>query len=186
MPTNRLLVKEQIATYVELLFEGAKSEGDPEYVLHVCGDAKGMVKALRGNAELEGALKDPGYTPEQKSQIIKGVFGEVAEPVLVNAVAVMAERGEMDYLPRVAEQLEDRIADELNLIIVDVETAVELDDDLRAAIKKKAETELGKTAVLHERVDKSILGGIILSTKDEKLDMSLLTRVEKTREALKH
>ena len=186
MPTNRLLVKEQIATYVNLLFEGARNEGDPEYVLNMCGNAKGMVRALRGNAELEGALKDPGYTPEQKGKIIHGVFDEVAEPILVNTVAVMAERGEIDYLPRITEQLENRIADELNLIIVDVETAVELDDHLREVIKKKAETELGKKAVLNERVNKSMLGGIILSTKDERLDASIVTQVEKTREALKH
>ena len=186
MPTNRLIVKEQIATYTELLLEAAKNEGDPEYVLQVCGSAKAMVKAIRGNAELEGALKDPGYTPEQKADLIRGVFGDFAEPVLVNTVAVMAERGEIDYLPRVTEQLEDRISDELNLIIIDVDTAVELDDNLRDLIKKKAEKELGKKAVLHEHVDKSLLGGIILSTKDERLDASLLMQVEKTREALKH
>ena len=185
MPTNRLIVKEQIATYTKLLFEAAKNEGDPEYVLHVCGNAKSMVKAVRGNAELESALKDPGYTPEQKAKLIRGVFGDVAEPVLVNTVAVMAERGEMNLLPRVTEQLEDRISDELNLIIIDVVTAVELDDNLRDLIKQKAAKELGKKAVLHETIDKSLLGGIIMSTKDERLDASLLTQVEKTREALK-
>ena len=44
---------------------------------------------------------------------------------------------------------------------------------------------MGKTVMLNERVDKSILGGIIMSTKDERIDASLLTQVEKTREALK-
>ena len=185
MPTNRLVVKEQIATYTSLLFEAAKNDGGQEGVLEVCDQAKSIVAAIRGNADLESALKDPGYTPEQKAQIVRGVFAD-AEPVLVNTVAVMAERGEVDYLPRVTAQLEDRIADELNLIIVDVETAVELDDHLRDLIKKKAETELGKKAVLHERVNKSLLGGIILSTKDERLDASLVMQVEKTREALKH
>ncbi len=184
MPTNRLIVKEQIATYAELLFRAAMSEGDAVHVLDVCGQAKDMVKAIRGNADLESALKDPGYSPEQKAQIVRGVFAGVA-PELVSTVAVMAERGETALLPRVAEQLEDRIADDLNLIIVNVETAVELDDNLRDLIKKKAETELGKKAVLRERVDKSMLGGIVLSTKDERLDASLLTQVEKTREALK-
>ncbi len=184
MPTNRLIVKEQIATYTNLLFEAAKNEGNAEYVLSVCSQAKAMVKAIRGNADLEGALKDPGYSPEQKAQIVRGVFDGMA-PELLSAVAVMAERGEMDLLPRVTEQLEDRIADELNLIIVDVTTAVELDDNLRDLIKKKAETELGKKAVLREHVDKSMLGGVVLSTKDERLDASLLTQVEKTREALK-
>ena len=185
MPTNRLIVKEQIAIYAQLLFEAAQNEGDAEYVLQVCNQAKQMAKAIRGNADFDSALRDPGYTPEQKAQLVRGVFAD-AEPVLVNTVAVMAERGELDYLPRVTAIMEDRIADELNLIIVDVETAVELDDHLRDLIKQKAEKELGKKAVLNERVNKALLGGIILSTKDERLDASLVMQVEKTREALKH
>jgi len=185
MPTNRLIVKEQIATYTQLLFEAAKNEGDSEYVLKVCDQAKDMVKAMRGSADLDSALKDPGYSPEQKAQIVRGVFSGV-EPVLVNAVAVMAERGETGYLPRVTNQLEDRIADELNLIIVEVETVVELDDNLRDQIKKKIEAELGKKAILKERVNKDLVGGIILSTKDMRLDASLITRIEKTREALRY
>ena len=184
MPTNRLLVKEQIATYTQLLFEAAKNDGGTEGVLDVCIAAKGMVKAIRGNADLEGAIKDPGYSAEQKAQIVRGVFAG-APDALVNAVAVMAERGEIDLLPRVAEQLEERMADELNLVIVEVETAVELDDNLREQIKKKAETELGKSVVLQESVNESIIGGIIMSTKDERIDASLLSRVERTREALR-
>ena len=184
MPTNRLLLKEQIATYTQLLFEAAKNEGGEAGVLAVCDSAKFMVKAIRGNADLEGALKDPGYTSEQKAQIISGVFAD-APKALTSAVAVMAERGEVDLLPRVADQLEQRMGDELGLVILDVETAIELDDDLRAKIRSKAESELGKKVVLKERVNKSIIGGIIMSTKDERIDASLLTRVERTREALK-
>ena len=184
MPTNRLLVKEQIATYTQLLFEAAKNDGGAMGVLDAFKDAKGMVKAFRGNSDLDGALKDPGYSAEQKAQIIRGVFAGASE-ALINTVAVMAERGETDLLPRVAEQLEQRIADELNLVIVEVQTAVALDDNLREMIKKKAETELGKNVVLKERIDKSIIGGIIMSTKDERIDASLLTRVERTRDALK-
>ena len=184
MPTNRLLVKEQIATYAQLLFEAAKNEGGEMRVLDACGKAKGMVKAIRGHADLDSALKDPGYSAEQKAQIVRGVFAGAPEE-LVNTVAVMAERGEIDLLPRVADQLEQRMADELNLVIVDVETAIELDDDLRDKIKKKAESELGKKVVLHERINKALLGGIIMSTKDERIDASLLSRVEKTREALR-
>ena len=184
MPTNRLVVKERIATYTQLLFEAARNDGGQEGVLQVVVQAEEIVKAMRGNADLDGALKDPGYSAEQKAQIVRGVFAGAPE-ALVNAVAVMAERGETDLLPRVAEQLEERMASELNLVVVDVETAVELDDNLRDQIKKKAETELGKNVVLREHVDKSIIGGIIMSTKDERIDASLLTRVERTREALK-
>ena len=184
MPTNRLVVKEQIATYTQLLFEAAKNDGGQEGVLRICDEANAIVSAIRGNADLDSTLKDPGFTPEQKATLARNVFAQ-ASPALVSAIALMAERGELDYLPRVAEGLVQRMADELNLVVVNVTTAVELDDHLRDLIKKKASTELGKSIVLKERVDKSILGGIIMSTKDERIDASLLTQVEKTREALK-
>ena len=184
MATNRLIVKEQIATYTSLLFEAVKNEGGSEGVLRLSNEAKQIVAAMRGNADLDAALKDPGYTPEQKATLARNVFAD-ANPALVSVIALMAERDELDYLPRVADGIEERMKDELNIVVVDVTTAVELDDHLRDLIKKKAETELGKKAVLIERVDKSLLGGIVLSTKDERLDASLLTQVEKTREALK-
>ena len=184
MPTNRLVVKQQIATYTQLLFEAAKNDGGQAGVLEVCNQAQAIVTAIRGNADLDSALKDPGSTPEQKAALARNVL-EGANPALVSVVALMAERGELDYLPRVAEGMIERMGDELNLVIVDVTTAVELDDHLRDLIKKKASSELGKDIVLEEHVDKSILGGIIMSTKDERIDASLLTQVEKTREALK-
>ena len=64
MPTNRLVVKEQIATYTQLLFEAASNDGGQEGVLQVVAQAQEIVKAMRGNADLDSALKDPGYTPE--------------------------------------------------------------------------------------------------------------------------
>lgn len=184
MATNRLVVKEQIATYTSLLFEAAKNEGGQEGVLRVSNEAKQIVAAIRGNADLDAALKDPGYAPEQKATLARNVFAQ-ASPELVSTIALMAERGELDYLPRVAEGIEERMKDELNMVVVDVTTVVELDDHLRDLIKKKAGSESGKTVVLNEHIDESILGGIIMSTKDERLDASLLTQVEKTREALK-
>ncbi len=184
MPTNRLVVKEQIATYTQLLFEAANNDGGQEDVLAVCEQAKTIVEALRSNADLDAALKDPGYTPEQKAELARNIFTE-AHPALVSVVALMAERGELEYLPRVADGIVGRMADDLNLVVVEVTTAVELDDHLRDLIKKKAGSELGKDIVLKEHVDPSVLGGIIMSTKDERIDASLLTQVEKTREALK-
>ena len=54
MATNRLIVKEQIATYTSLLFEAVKNEGGSEGVLRLSNEAKQIVAAMRGNARTEG------------------------------------------------------------------------------------------------------------------------------------
>ena len=184
MPTNRLIVKEQIATYTSVLFEAAQSAGGADAVLEVLREAKQIVAVLRENAKLEETLKDSTLSPEQRSNIARNVFAG-CQPALVDVLAVMAERGEAGYLVRVAEGVESLLADKLNLVVVDVTTAVELDDHLRSVIKEKAERELGKNVVLAEHVDKSMLGGIIMSTSDERIDASLLTQVENARSVLK-
>ena len=184
MPTNRLVIKEQIATYTSVLFEAANGAGGTEGVLEVLREVKQIVAVLRENAALEETLKDSAYTSEQRANIARNVFAG-CNPALVDVLAVMAERGEADYLVRVAEGVEQKMADELNLVVVDVTTAVELDDHLRGIIKEKAERELGKNVVLSEHVDKAMLGGIIMSTSNERIDASLLTQVENARNVLK-
>ena len=183
MPTNRLVVKEQVATYASVLFDAACDAGGLDAVLEVRDQASQIVAAIRGNATLEETLKSAAYTPEQRATIVRNVFAE-CNPALVDVLAVMAERAEADLLPRVAEGLEAQLGEKLNTVVVDVTTAVELDDHLRDIIKQKAERELGKSVVLNERIDKSMIGGIIMSTTDERIDASLLTQVENARVVL--
>ena len=184
MPTNRLIVKEQIATYSSVLFNAANDAGGRDAVLEVREQVKIIVTALRGNADLGETLRSTVYAPEQRATIARNVFAS-CNPALQDVLAVMAERGEIEYLPRVARELERLLGEQLGVVVVDVTTAVELDDHLRDIIKKKAAAELGKSVVLNEHVDKSILGGIIMSTADERIDASLLTQVENARTVLR-
>ena len=70
------------------------------------------------------------------------------------------------------------------VIVVNVVSAVELDDHLRELIKKKAQNELDANIVLNEHVDKNILGGVILSARNRIVDCSLLTMMERAKSEL--
>ena len=80
---------------------------------------------------------------------------------------------------------ENQVETKLNLCILDVTTVVELDDHLRDIIKQKAESELGMKVVLRERIDKSILGGIIMSAGDKRIDASVASQLNNARIVLK-
>ena len=66
MPTNRLLVKEEIATYAGMLLDAAFSEGGQERVLDVRDQLETVLSLYRGNTDLREALTDPAYSPEQR------------------------------------------------------------------------------------------------------------------------
>lgn len=184
MPTNRLVVKAEVATYASVLLDSVNEAGGQNAVLEVLEQMKTIVYSLRTNANLVEALNGTAYTPEQRSELAKNIFAD-CHPLLVEVLALMAERGEVDLLSRVLTGFGEQIESKLGVAIVEVTTAVELDDNLRDVITKKLEADLGKSVVLKETVDKSILGGIIMSTNGKHLDASMTSQLDRAREVLK-
>ena len=70
------------------------------------------------------------------------------------------------------------------MVVVDVTTAVPLDDHLRDVISTKLSADLGRSVRLNETVDRSILGGIIMSTHGRRMDASVRTQLSNARQVL--
>ena len=171
MPNNRLITKEKIAAYASVLLDAANTSGGQDAVLEVREQAEKIVSVMRTNVDLSGALA-------------RAAFAQ-CNPAFTEVLAVMAERGEIKLLPQVRASYENQVETKLNLCILDVTTVVELDDHLRDIIKQKAESELGMKVVLRERIDKSILGGIIMSAGDKRIDASVASQLNNARIVLK-
>ena len=139
---------------------------------------------MASNIDLRLACDDEGYTPEEREGIVKAVFGSYNE-ILVSLLCVMASRCDMGKLRGIYHKYEELIESKLNFNVVDVTTVVELDDNLRTVITKKAESDLGRECVLVEHIDPSIQGGIIMSTGGRYVDASVRTRFDRARIALK-
>ena len=127
MPTNRLAEKEKVLTYASVLLDGALAEGGQAVAMAVRDQADEIVRIMRANPALTEALKNTAYTAEERNALARGVF-EGVDGALVDVLAVMAERGDTDLLTRVCSAFEDAIQEKLNVTIVDVTTAVALDD----------------------------------------------------------
>lgn len=184
MPINRHVQKEKVATYAQVLFDGANAEGGQEKVLTVRDQAERIIRIVRSNMDLSEALEEGTYTPEQRNKLASDVFAD-ADPVLNQVLAVMAERGDFALLSRVWEQYGELIEQKLDLTVVDVTTVVELDDHLREVITKKAEADLGTKVVLREHIDKSLLGGILMSANGMRIDASVATQLANASKVLK-
>jgi F-type H+-transporting ATPase subunit delta len=138
----------------------------------------------RAPVDLMDAMSDMAYTPEERSALVKKVFAD-CQPALVSVLGVMAERGDVDKLPRVWDSFNQQISEKQNVTVVDVTTRVPLDDHLRSVIEKKAEADLGGKVVLSERLDSNILGGVIMSANGKRIDASVNTLLDNARSVLK-
>ena len=134
--------------------------------------------------DLSDALEDSSYTPQQRGSGWCATCSIRAIPSSSTSGRHGRARGLRVAVARWAsygEQLERK----LNVTVVDVTTVVELDDHLREVITKKAEADLGTNVVLREHIDKSLLGGILMSANGKRIDASVLSQLESARNVLK-
>lgn len=184
MKTDRLITNGKIAAYSEALVDNVAKEGGREALIEVRSEIRWIIRYMRSKPEFIEAIGDDSYTEEQEFQLIQAVF-KGFNPVLLDVVGVMAGRRDMQLLPRVFHAFDQRLNDNYDLVAVDVTTAVELDDHLRDVIRDKVKQDLGKEAIINERVDKDMLGGIVLSAQGKRIDASVRSQLDKARVTLK-
>ena len=65
-----------------------------------------------------------------------------------------------------------------NILEVTATTVQPLSDKLRKKLVDKLQSVSGKTVILHEKLDKSILGGIVLRYANTEIDSSVKTKLD--------
>lgn len=180
MPTNRMLDKQEVATYVSCLLEVAKGENR---VFDDLEDLRQARKAVYGSSQMRDFLQNAMVPAENKKAFVQDVLKGLA-PEVISTIVVMAQRGDTRLLSRVVEAYESAAETQTNSVVVDVTTAVPLDDHLREVIKAKLAADLGHDIRLNETVDRSILGGIIMSAHGKRMDASVKTQLTHARAVL--
>lgn len=104
-------------------------------------------------------------------------------PEVLETLAAMQREDDLDLVAQVAKQYKEYLDAEDKTVSVTVTTAVPLDDDLREKVRAKAEADLEAPVYLVERVDPSIIGGIMLEARGKRHDASVraqLANIHKT------
>jgi len=134
-------------------------------------------RAIDGDAELATFLASPLVSSEARAEVLEKVFRRRASDLLVDALEVINHHGRLGLMPAIAAAYRDEYRDLRGLVDVRVTTAVPLSEAQRASLSKAVAKFTGKQPQLIERVDPSILGGLMVEVAGEKIDSSLATRL---------
>ena len=105
-------------------------------------------------------------------------------PEVLDTLAAMQREDDLDLVAQVAKQYKEDLDAEDKTVFVTVTTAVPLDDDLREKVRAKAEADLKAPVYLVERVDPSIIGGIMLEARGKRHDASVRAQLANIRKTL--
>ena len=107
-----------------------------------------------------------------------------ASPETLAVLSSMATEGDLDMLPEVTARYRELAKDPDRVVIVDVTTAIALDDELRGLIQAKCENDFGREVFLVERVDPDIVGGIVFSVAGSRRDASVKHQFDAARQIM--
>ncbi|HET9073689.1 MAG TPA: ATP synthase F1 subunit delta [Solirubrobacteraceae bacterium] len=169
---------EEIAeVYARSLFEVA-SEHDRLEAIHDQLDA--VADVVSANRDTQLFFFSPYFSAQEKKEGLHRAITD-ADPIMVNFLEALIERGRMPALFRIRTRF-DALWDKLNRRLpVSIVTAVPLDEATVQSIGRRIGEQTGEQIELSSTVDPEIVGGIVLRVGNRIMDASVKAQLDNLR-----
>lgn len=118
------------------------------------------------------------------SDLVQWQHARKFSPEVLETISAMQREDDLHLIEEVAKQYKEYLDAQDRTVSVTVTTVVPLDDELRGKIRAKAERDLDAPVYLVERVDPSIIGGIMLEVRGKRYDASVRAQLANIRKTL--
>lgn len=166
--------------YAKALFELATGAGAVDAAL---GNVE-TLKATCENRNMRALMHNPLIGKETQSKALEALKAPLRlHPLVQQFLNILVENRRLAILPEALEVFIDLAREARGESLVVVSSAKPLDDASRTALKAMLDKKLGKVS-LEERVDQSLLAGVVVRKGSKLLDASLKGRLNRLRLAL--
>lgn len=177
-PAGRIAVRERLEGYAAALFEDLPERRVLE---EVQDELFRFARMLEASRQLLSALASPSTPVEVSLGVAGELLGGRATPETVALVCYVLRAGRPHDLGALLDWLVDRVAEDLGRRVAEVRSAVPLDEGQRSRLAAAVGRITGRSVELHERVDPSLLAGLIVVAGDLVIDGSVLHRLQQLR-----
>ncbi|NOT02599.1 MAG: ATP synthase F1 subunit delta [Phycisphaerales bacterium] len=169
------------AVYAKALLGLAEGAGARDAVLE---ELDGLVVYAGRDVEFDRFLSSTVIDEEARRSSLEKMLRGRASDLVVDALQVLNRKGRLELLGEVAHQY--RVAVEIikQQVEVTVKTASPLTESLRAMLVGAIKTRFGQEPVLTERVESSLIGGMVAWIGDEKFDFSVSRKLRVVKDKL--
>jgi len=165
--------------YAEALLEVASEHGKLDEIEE---DLQAVVEAFRD----EGAEKlfmNPRLDSEEKKKMIEVLSGTVAHEVL-NFLNVVIDHHREAELADILKEYTSKANKERGIVEAFVTTVAPLTDEEKVALKERFGQALNKTVQLKEKVDRNVVGGILIRIGDRVYDGTIAGKLSRFKQSL--
>jgi F-type H+-transporting ATPase subunit delta len=169
------------AVFARSVLELAQGQNQLEPVAQELRGLKQVIEADPVFAEFFG---NPSIGREERAKIVEQVLGSQVSPLVRNFLRVANERDALRFLPAISEQYDEMLDELMGKVEVDVTVAQRLSAEQLEGVRQRVGQAIQKDAVVHQYVDESIIGGMVLRIGDKVIDGSVKAQLEAMRQRL--
>ena len=152
----------------------------------VSKDLEALKKIIQGNKELNLLVKSPLISSNDKLEILLKLIKKQPTNKLTNTfLKVISKNKRFASLTSIILQFININAQKRGDVLADITSADELSDKQKDDIKGHLRTILGDKLSLDFKVDKKIIGGLIVKVGSKMIDASLVSKIDKLKIAMK-
>ncbi len=149
-------------------------------------DLTDLHDAMQTSDDFRALINSPLYSRDQQADAIAALAKKMKlSPIMTSTLSLMAQKRRLFVLPQLVQTLRDIIAEDKGEVTADVTTAKALTktqaDKLAASLNKTT----GKTVTLHQTVDESLIGGLIVKVGSKMIDTSIRSKLNSLQNVMK-
>jgi F-type H+-transporting ATPase subunit delta len=135
------------------------------------------IARLRGSLKL--ILAHPFIAVEEKKRMIRSALGEYATPLLERFLFLLVSKRRLDLLFLIALEFQDEIDRFMKVQSLRVKSAFPMSESQQKELQGRLEKWLNSKVRMDVQVDSSLIGGLVIQTRDHVLDQSLKGQLKK-------
>lgn len=143
----------------------------------VLEEVQAIQKAFRENEAFLHLLGNMTMSKEERVRIVDETFrGQIHEYTL-NFLKILVERGAIHAFSECAAAYQESYFRDHQVAVAEVTTAGALNEEQRARLMEKLKKLTGKEIVVKEKIDPSVLGGVLLQMDGKRYDNTVRHRL---------
>lgn len=167
--------------YAEALFQVGEEEN---LTTKLHEELKETVDILKSNKEFYNVLKSPLVSKREKKDIIEKVFNGQINNNLKNFFKILIDKDRIAALESIETSYKELLNKKNNVMEGTVISAIYMKESEIKELEAKLSSKYNKNITLENKVDKTILGGVLVRLGNEEIDGTVKTRLAKMKEQL--
>lgn len=167
--------------YAEALFQLSEEENITKEIYSELHD---VVDTVKNNKDLENVLKSPLVSKDEKKELIEKIFSNKINNNLKNFLKILIEKGRITSLKAIELTFKQLLNDKHNIIEGTVLSAIPMEKIKVKELEEKLSKKYNKNVTLENKVDESILGGVLVRLGNTQIDGSVKTRLNNIKDQL--